>query len=388
MVSTTPQQVDLVAHMDARHARACAELRQLFGLIVQLDGALDWPAWGARDCAHWLCIRYGISEWKARRWISAAHALDGLPRLAEEFSSGRLGVDKVVELARFATAETESALIRWARRVSGAQIRRRGDLAERDAADTVVKVERERSLSWWFYDDDRRFRLEAELPSADGAVVAKALDRLAERIPAMPGEDGHRWVDARRADALVALAGSRVAEEADPDRATVVVHASLDALASDDGRCEIEGGPVIHAETARRYLCGARFQAVLEGPAGRVLEVGRMSRDPAAWMLRQLRYRDRGCTFPGCGTRRFAEAHHIRWWRHGGRTDLDNLTLICSFHHRLVHEHGWTIRPGADGVIRWFDRRGSPFDAGPSPPEENGSSGDRPGQRRLVSVAV
>jgi predicted restriction endonuclease len=47
-------------------------------------------------------------------------------------------------------------------------------------------------------------------------------------------------------------------------------------------------------------------------------------------MVRQIRYRDRGCRFPGCGTAAFTQAHHIRWWRHGGRTDLDNLLLICS----------------------------------------------------------
>ncbi|HVF19796.1 MAG TPA: HNH endonuclease signature motif containing protein, partial [Mycobacteriales bacterium] len=34
---------------------------------------------------------------------------------------------------------------------------------------------------------------------------------------------------------------------------------------------------------------------------------------------------------------------HIRWWRHGGRTDRHNLVLLCSFHHYLVHDRGWTI---------------------------------------------
>jgi hypothetical protein len=72
-------------------------------------------------------------------------------------------------------------------------------------------------------------------------------------------------------------------------------------------------------------------------------------------MLRQVRYRDQGCTFPSCGTHRFAEAHHIVWWRNGGRTTLDNLTLICSFHHKQVHEYGWRIERGDDGALHWFD---------------------------------
>ncbi len=30
-------------------------------------------------------------------------------------------------------------------------------------------------------------------------------------------------------------------------------------------------------------------------------------------------------------------------WADGGPTDLDNLILLCGYHHRFLHEHGWTI---------------------------------------------
>src|SRR3990170_43627 len=103
------------------------------------------------------------------------------------------------------------------------------------------------------------------------------------------------------------------------------------------------------------------------GREGGVVALGRMSREPSAWMIRQVRYRDRECRFPGCGTRRFTEARHVRWWRHGGRTDLDNLLLICSFHHRLVHEHGWSVKRDPDGTVRWFRPDGTRHRAGPSP---------------------
>jgi len=96
-------------------------------------------------------------------------------------------------------------------------------------------------------------------------VVARALERLAERVPAMPGEEDPYFAHARRADALVALASARLAQDPDPDRATVVVHASLDALASEDRGCEVEGGGVIHPETARPSQAGAR--ARLDDPS-------------------------------------------------------------------------------------------------------------------------
>jgi HNH endonuclease len=104
---------------------------------------------------------------------------------------------------------------------------------------------------------------------------------------------------------------------------------------------------------------------VFEDAAGDVVGLGRTSREPPAWMLRQVRYRDRECRFPGCGARRFAEAHHVRWWRHGGRTTLENLLLICSFHHRLVHEHGWSVKRDADGTARWIPSERQQVPLGP-----------------------
>jgi hypothetical protein len=36
-------------------------------------------------------------------------------------------------------------------------------------------------------------------------------------------------------------------------------------------------------------------------------------------------------------------------WLHGGRTDLDNLVLICSFHHTLIHDRGFAMRRHGNG---------------------------------------
>lgn len=301
--------------------------------------------------------------------IAAAHALEGLPLLSDAFRSGELGIDKVVELARFATEGTERRLIAWARGVSCGAVRRRADRELSHPIEDVRDAERYRSVTWWFNGEGTRFGLLADLPACDGAVIAKALQRTVDELPVMPGEDGAHGVHARRADALVALASARIAADADPDRATVVVHADLDALIGGTGGCEIENGPVIHNETARRLLCNGRIQTVIEDRAGRLVGVGRISREPPAWMMRQLRHRDGGCRFPGCGVRRFAQAHHIVWWERGGATDLDNLLLVCSFHHKLVHEHGWSIR-GRATEERWLRPDGSTFVAGPGPPGE------------------
>ncbi|MDP9341415.1 MAG: 13E12 repeat family protein [Actinomycetota bacterium] len=303
----------LIQSADGVHQCISSSQRELFRLIAEVDRREAWWDSGARDMAHWLYMRYGISDWKARRWIASAHALEELPLIGEAFATGVLGIDKVVELTRFATPDTERRLIPWATRVAPGCIRRRADVESRQVIEGAADAERDRRLSWWYFDEGRRFGMEAELPAAHGAVVARALERVAETIPVMPGEDGPFDVHARRADALVAVCSSRLSADPDPDRATVVVHASVGTLASGGG-AEIEGGGVLHPHTLDRLLCSARVQAVMEDRSGDPVHLGRMRREPPAWMFRQLRYRDSECRFPGCGARRFTQAHHIVWW--------------------------------------------------------------------------
>jgi hypothetical protein len=358
----------LVADIDSLHVDVCRSQRAMFGFITRADQEEVWRGSGARDMAHWLQIRYGISGWKARRWIAAAHALEELPVIAEAFARGEIGLDKVVELARFATRSSESSLLAWARCVSAACIRRRADLAVQAPFEEVTDAYKARFCSWWYFDEGRRFGLEAELPAAEGAAVAKALERLAEQIPVMPGEEHACHADARRADALVGLCSASIAADADPDRATVMVYAELADLDAADRGFEVEGGGVVHTRTIDRLLCTARVQAVIEDDQGNPVRLGRVARTPSQSMMRQLRYRDKECRFPGCGSRRFTQGHHIVWWKHGGTTDLDNLVLICTFHHRLVHEYGWGIHRDAEGVVLWTHPDGTRFHAGPAPP--------------------
>jgi hypothetical protein len=111
--------------------------------------------------------------------------------------------------------QNKRALITRAKGVSCGAIRHRADLLHR-RIEEAREAERSRSLRWWYFEDDARFGLEAELPAADGAVVARALERLAERLPVMPGEEDASFAGAGRGDALVALCSARIANDPDP----------------------------------------------------------------------------------------------------------------------------------------------------------------------------
>src|SRR5919106_5106458 len=213
--------------------------RRLLEIIVAHDRPETWETDGCYSYAQWLSGQLHVSRWQARRLINAAHALEHLPRTAAALASGRLGIEKVVELCRFATSETEAELITWARGVLPMTIRERADLASRQALEDVTDAYRSRHLSWSWSDDGQRLGLWGELPADQGAIVAKALDRMAGKVPDITDDDdqpeAEGALETRRADALVALCSARIGSDPDADRATVVVHAPLEALIGAEG---------------------------------------------------------------------------------------------------------------------------------------------------------
>ena len=107
---------------------------------------------------------------------------------------------------------------------------------------------------------------------------------------------------------------------------------------------------------ARESFCMEISQTVSDPAAGEPLRVascdaqleldaGRRRRTLPPALRRAIERRDEGrCRFPGCGNQRYLHAHHILHWGHDGPTNADNLILLCTFHHRLLHTTGWRVR--------------------------------------------
>jgi hypothetical protein len=357
---------EIRARIDRAQRAICASQRDLMSSIVEGEHAGIWQADGCRDMAQWVAGRLGLSYWTASRWVNAARALERLPRVSRSFTNGSLSVDKVVELTRFASPDNEADLVSWARKVTPATIRRRADVANRPSLEDHRDAHRGRYLEFW--RDDLMVRFEGALPTDVGVKLQKAIDRIADGLPKPPSgsEDGlDRSIEARRADALVTMASAAIANDQDQDRATVVVHVDLESLGDAARGGEIASGGTLHPEVVKRLGCGGRVEWVVGDGERHALGIGHKSRVIPLWMERQLRYRDGGCTFPGCGTRRFVCGHHIVPWPHGP-TNLDNLTLVCSFHHNLVHEFRWKVSLDDAGRTSWFRPDGRRYEPGVS----------------------
>jgi hypothetical protein len=97
-------------------------------------------------------------------------------------------------------------------------------------------------------------------------------------------------------------------------------------------------------ETLRRWACMADITPVIVAADGVSLYLGRTSRTANRAQRRALRAMYRHCAAPGCRAAfDNCAIHHLRWFRHLGETDIDNLLPLCSKHHHCVHEGGWKL---------------------------------------------
>jgi hypothetical protein len=136
----------------------------------------------------------------------------------------------------------------------------------------------------------------------------------------------------------------------------------LEGLPGAERVASLDVGGFVAVETALRLSCDARLETVAHDGSGKTIGIDRASRNVPFWLRRQVINRDQHCAFPACSMSQFLFCHHREHWARGGKTNLDNLDLLCFRHHELVHEGGWSYRREPDGSTIWFKPDGTVFD--------------------------
>ena len=360
---------------------------------------------GAAERTAELVRATGMSGRDAAGVVRAADVLVAAPAVAEALATGEITtghVDAIVRdlpVSHRAAAVADPAVLDAAvsHGVDGFKAGMRswqahhdGDL---DGARLAARQHARRRLGW-STTGDGMVRLSGELPPEVGAAVTGAIRAESERLwrhederapdPADPAAG--RTVAQRNVDALERICqGADNGGTARPRRVDLQVVVGYDELtgllaasvagtcddpsgaaagdaepASTGGvaaaaiggagrpavprRCETSDGVPLAAATVRRLACDAGVIPTVMGGDSQVLDQGRRTRTVSRAQRRALIVRDGGCVFPGCDRpASWCDAHHIIHWLDHGRTDLDNLVLLCSAHHHCVHEGGWRL---------------------------------------------
>ena len=368
---------DLGLEIAELSARLDAATHRLLTCIRQFDEQSGWGEQGAVSCAHWLSWRIGLDLATAREKVRVARALGTLPAIDGALASGKLSYAKVRALSRVATPDNEATLLEMALYATGAQLERlcrsfRNVQMADEGPTPEARSVRRRLLPGGMV------RLEIVLCPDEADLMMRAIERArqvehSEQQPDVSAETPEDSSDApwpSRADSVVALVESylagNVASGNGGERFQVTVHVDQDPLAADGVlAATLEDGTNVSAETLRRVACDCGLVAV--NSAGESLNIGRRTRSIPPAIRRVLLLRDRGCAFSGCTHDRFLHGHHVRHWLHGGETSADNLVLLCTHHHHLVHEGRWSVERDEHGAWLFVAPDGSRVEAAVRP---------------------
>ena len=368
-VATLAESVELFCLSPHRHAGEelavdLAELSRCINLLQLKFSEMSATFAGTdeydRQCAyspiHWLRTNCHLTGGAAADRVAVGELVDRVPQSVEAMACGEIGFAHLALIAREAEAAAETGsndafsearLLDKARTFTVGRFRnfchhqRHATDPDRYAADQAAAVEG-RTLSLQTGEGGMLW-FRGVVDTEGGNALRTALEPLARR----DGKADQRTRDRRLADALVELAQGG-------QRSHLQVTSSLETLLERCGApaADVEFSLPISATAVQRIACDCNVTRILLGAESQVIDVGRSRRTVSAPLRRALDARDRGCRWPGCDrSARWSAAHHVVHWSKGGRTDLDNLVLLCSRHHWMVHEGGWQIvRAGAEGA--------------------------------------
>ena len=294
--------------------------------------------------------RFDVSPETARDLAATTHRLEDLPDVEEAVAEGEIGFDRAVAVGRFAGRDDNLDLLNDMAGYDIAGIRR---LAAKRRRMTHIDEEcafRDRYLVVQPNIDESAWQLHGRLPGIAGQIVVAALEAKADELPTEPDTVSRA---ARNADALWAISldslagGDGATIDASTPLLTVFVDASEAAPTNAEAGVVVEAGPRVGRSVIEAILCDGIVDVTARTTDGIPLAMGRRSRVIPPRLRRFILQRDgAACTIAGCTSRYRLQIHHITRWADGGRTDPENLTTVCWFHHHVViHGQGLRIDP-------------------------------------------
>ncbi len=368
-----------------------ATLTDLKLRILAVSGDVADAA-GARDVGSWAAHLTHADPAAARADARLAEALDRRwTRVAAGMADGSVALAqaRVIVTALDALpddldptllAKAETQLVAYCADFSPAELRRLGRHILHVVAPDIAEAHQARLLE----QEEQRAREKTSLRSrliGDGlartTIVHPELDRTRlltyleafasprKSSDAITGEEDRIPYHRRLGQAFGALL-----EHLDParlpdhggDATTLMVTIDLDSLITDLATgglidAHLAAGDNMSATAIRRLACTAKIIPVVLGGKGEILDLGRTRRLYTPGQRKALRLRDQQCRAEGCTVPApWCEAHHLKPWTQGGRTNLNDGILLCNHHHHRAHDRRYEADRLPNGDLR-FHRR-------------------------------
>jgi hypothetical protein len=137
---------------------------------------------------------------------------------------------------------------------------------------------------------------------------------------------------------------------------TIVVSASLQDLETGSGHALTAGGTLLPMSEVIRLAADAfHYLYIYDNATDQPMNLFRTKRCASEAQRIALQAIHGGCTHPGCTAPAYlTEVHHLDEFADGGNTNVEDLTLACRPHHKLVKPGGWQTRRGEDGRTVWI----------------------------------
>jgi len=320
------------------------------------------------------------SKGSAKRQVKEAGQLAQVPKVAEALAEGAITPQHARLIAEAAEAAPPGAPIDEAELLAaaaeqpadlfGATVR--DHLNQRDGGDLEARRKRQRSQRrlTWKRQPDGMFELFGRFDPLTGGRVETAITAAANRLWHAEDPNNRATAPPRLADALESLVTHSGKATGAAQGVDLLVIADYDVLAGRLANPRLVDGTPLSAQELLRVACDANILPAIFDQKSRPLWLGRGRRHATKHQRSVLAARDKGCI--GCATSpNWCQAHHLWHWEHGGGTDIDNMCLLCSHCHTLVHTNAADITQRPDGGFTLHHR---PRSRAPSP----GGNGTHP----------
>jgi len=337
----------------------------------RLENSGEWAFDGSISIAAWLRDNARMSNRAAHRLIHRGRFLDRYTAIADAavsgvLSAGQLDATATVNQPKYAPLLTEHqhGLVDAIAPLCVADTERACQVW-RQHADALIDTnepptEPTRTLNFNRADDRAllgRFTLDD--------AAATELEKAIRNAITWGGDGDTRTRPEAQGDALFDIAAFYNKNHDTTGTARHLPHVSISVDASTINTRTPQGindddQQLINTSCTDTYLCDCVIHTILRDTNGAPLAFGRTRYTVPRKLFRQIAARDGGCRFPGCNRNtRHSDAHHIKHWRDGGETDYENLVLLCSRHHHIVHQQQLDLKLLPNGQLdtTWPDGR-------------------------------